>query len=192
MISGSELAHLDYRISDHINRIRAVIRSTEDLKTITERVLHSTDLLLRTDVNLTGEQRQAPQSGYNRNLLHQDEENGFVVMAMVWAPEASTPVHDHGTWGIAGVAEGSLRVTDYERIDNGTIAGKAILHEVGISTAGVGDSTRLLSPDDDIHKVENASDGVTISIHTYGMKIDACNIFDLEKNTIKWTELETN
>lgn len=105
---------------------------------------------------------------YGRNLLHRDEEYGFVVIAMVWPPGTGSPAHDHGTWGVVAVAENEIEVVNYERRDDGSVPNHAELIPVLTVSAPRGSVGHVLPPWNDYHALTNHTGRVSISIHTYG------------------------
>ena len=53
-------------------------------------------------------------------LFYEDPEYGFVLNALIKAPNLRTSVHDHGqSWTLYGVLEGAEKVTRFERMDDG-------------------------------------------------------------------------
>ena len=61
-------------------------------------------------------------------VLHEDEEYGFFVGALVREPHHRAGVHDHGsTWTIYGVLDGEERTHIYDRLDDGNRLGHAEL-----------------------------------------------------------------
>ena len=176
-------------LNEHIKRVRQILSKDLNERDIIDQVVVSTATLLKEPISLGSDHLKTPAEGYGRNLLNQDPIFGFVVVAMVWPPKEGTPVHDHGTWGVVGVAEGGLSVTNYIRNDDGSQSGHASLAELGTISARAGDATYVLPPDEDIHKVWNSTAEQSISIHTYGMTINRCNVFDIKANSVEQIEL---
>lgn len=53
-------------------------------------------------------------------LFYEDPDFGFVLNALIKAPNVKTSVHDHGeSWTLYGVLEGGERVTRFDRLDDG-------------------------------------------------------------------------
>ena len=105
---------------------------------------------------------------YQQYLLHCDSRERFSVVSFVWGLGQSTPIHDHGVWGLVGVLRGVERVERFRRLPAGDLAadGEALLKEgeVDAVSPGIGD----------IHRVTNGlSDRPSISIHVYGANIGA-------------------
>jgi len=177
------------RMDDHIERVRHCLSMRTDEKGIIDMVTKSTASLVQTPISLPPENLKTPVEGYGRNLLYQDPDYGFVMVAMVWPPEVGTPVHDHGTWGVVGVNEGRLNVTNYSRDDDGSDPERADLSKLDTISAGEGMAAHVLPPDEDIHKVWNPTAKRAVSIHTYGESVNVCNVFDLDEGTIEQRRL---
>ncbi|MEP7023976.1 MAG: cysteine dioxygenase family protein [Actinomycetota bacterium] len=114
---------------------------------------------------LTSAERAGDPDGYVCHLLHTEPDGSFSVCALVWRPGQVTPIHDHVTWCVFGVLQG----TEYEELyalrDDG-----ASLAEVGSSANAAGEVSGF-APPGDIHRVRNCGDGVAISLHVYGADI---------------------
>lgn len=83
---------------------------------------------------------------------------------MVWAPGQSTPAHDHLTWCVVGVYEGVERETVYRTVDGRLVESAVTEHRRGDVVCYGVDAA-------DIHRVENATERLAISIHVYGTNI---------------------
>ncbi len=103
--------------------------------------------------------------GYRQHLLHVAEDGAFSLVALVWLPGQTTPVHDHLSWCVVGVHTGEEYETRY-RLD----ADGARLLVDGTALAGPGTVTGLLPPGD-IHRVTNTSSITAISLHVYGLDV---------------------
>ena len=79
-------------------------------------------------------------------------------------------MHDHGTWAVVVGIEGKEKETMWRRNDDGAQPGYADLEQgtEGIMTAGK--VSCLLTGD--IHTVWNVSDGISLSLHTYGKHVN--------------------
>src|SRR5579863_1399063 len=54
---------------------------------------------------------------YARRLVYDDPSTGVSVLAMVWAPGQSTPLHDHsGLWVVEAVLAGEIETVPYHLI----------------------------------------------------------------------------
>jgi len=141
--------------------------------------------LVAEPLELRPDQRVLPAAGYGRNLLYEDPDYGFVVLAMVWPGGISGSPHDHGTWGVVAVAEGQVEVEDYAVVDAGE---RWELASRGTIVGGIGATATVLPPDHDVHRVGNAApDRVAVSIHTYGRSLGPCRVID-PSGEVRWVE----
>src|SRR5579862_1032294 len=54
---------------------------------------------------------------YARRLVYDDPSTGVSVLAMVWAPGQSTPLHDHsGLWVVEAVLAGEIESVPFELV----------------------------------------------------------------------------
>jgi len=100
---------------------------------------------------------------------------------MVWPPGFQGDAHDHGTWGTVGVLEGTVRIVNYGREDDGSDPDRIELIELSRIEAGPGAIATVLPPYEDFHSVGNASEGApAITLHTYGYENPVSRHVDLE------------
>ena len=159
-----------------ISRLRGFVISFAELLGATrderEIVESGTKLLARLvahDDWLPDEYAVPHADRYQQYLLHCDSRERFSVVAFVWGPGQSTPIHDHRVWGLVGVLRGTEATERFTRGPDGS------LHSAGppeILRAGDVDA---VSPHiGDIHRVSNANgDTPSVSIHVYGGNIGA-------------------
>lgn len=88
---------------------------------------------------LPPEFRVGDPAGYRQHLLHVADDGSFSVVALVWLPGQSTPVHDHCSWCVVGVYTGEEHETRYRDRDG-------VLVVDGTDTAGPGAVSGLLPP----------------------------------------------
>jgi len=77
--------------------------------------------------------------------------------------------HDHGVWEILFVYRGALEHTVYERVDDGSVAGRAVLRDHQCATLHPGDCA-VVAPPRDIHGFRALTDGtwgITVSRGLY-------------------------
>ena len=56
---------------------------------------------------LSAAERAGDPAGYRSYLMHSEPDGSFSVVAVVWRPGQVTPIHDHVTWCVAGVLQGT-------------------------------------------------------------------------------------
>jgi predicted metal-dependent enzyme (double-stranded beta helix superfamily) len=115
---------------------------------------------------LTADHLAGDPAGYQTHPVHVEPDGSFSVAVMVWRPGQVTPVHDHVSWCVTGVLEG----TEYEEIfgpgpgrapDGGSLVAVARRQNPAGTIAG-------FAPPGDIHRVRNSGTGVAVSMHVYG------------------------
>jgi predicted metal-dependent enzyme (double-stranded beta helix superfamily) len=102
---------------------------------------------------------------YARHLIHCDPAGRWCAVAIVLARGQSTPIHNHTTWGVIGVVEGQEREVRYQRVPSGELV------EIGTRFNAPGEMSVVIPPRD-IHRIEGAAEGPTVSIHVYGGDVD--------------------
>lgn len=114
---------------------------------------------------------------YAQYLLHCDPLERFSVVSFVWGPGQRTPVHDHTVWGLVGVLRGAECAEAFELRDG-------LPHDLGTSQTMTAGQIEAVSPTiGDWHRVTNASDDVSISIHVYGGNVGKLNRHKLDEKT---------
>lgn len=112
---------------------------------------------------LTPEQRLGDPERYVQHILHVEPGGAFSVVALVWRPGQTTPIHDHVSWCVVGVLHGD----EYEEIFE---VDGPVLRRVSESVNATGEVCGF-APPGDIHRVRNVGDDVAVSIHVYGANI---------------------
>ena len=115
---------------------------------------------------LSPEQLAGDPGGYQTHLVHAEPDGSFSVVVMVWLPGQRTPVHDHLTWCVTAVLQG----TEYEEVYRLISGGEARLQTVARNANPVG-TVSGFAPPGDIHQVTNIGDEVAVSMHVYGTDI---------------------
>jgi 3-mercaptopropionate dioxygenase len=163
-MNSSQLLETDHRLGTLIGSVRSVTqrklswRQTADL--VAERLGRH---LPEADV-LTADQRQGDPAGYQCHLLHSEADGSFSILALVWLPGQATAIHDHVTWCVSAVIQGTEREERYLPHNSGH------LKPAGTATNFVGDVSAL-APPGDIHLVRNADAETAISLHIYGTDV---------------------
>ena len=106
---------------------------------------------------------------YTQHVLHVSPDRSHSVVALVWYPGQHTPIHDHVSWCVVGVYEGTESQTLYHLSED---RDGLCLVEKGRERATRGTCTSLIPPAENIHKVANDGSGLAISIHVYGADIE--------------------
>jgi predicted metal-dependent enzyme (double-stranded beta helix superfamily) len=77
--------------------------------------------------------------GRKNLLLHTDEENGFVVNAVVRRPHRKGNAHDHSqAWVLYALLDGQESLERYDRLDDGSRPGYAEIKLASVTTGSAG------------------------------------------------------
>ena len=101
--------------------------------------------------------------GYQTHLVHAEPDGSFSIVVMVWLPGQTTPVHDHLTWCVTAVLQG----TEFEEV----YAHRGDHLETVARNANPVGTVSGFAPPGDIHKVTNSGDATAVSMHVYGTDI---------------------
>ena len=110
------------------------------------RALVRSPLVERVHDELAGNVHSGRQSG----PLYTDE-SGLTLVRGRFEPDALTPIHNHGSWGIIGVYRGRDRYQIWRRLDTRHGPGSAHVELVEERVLGPGDIAILPPPPQDIH-----------------------------------------
>ena len=175
-----------YDLSQYIEDLRRITREETDDKKILQRVAPLAQKLATLPSLIKDEFYHCnEEQGFSFHLLHEDEDHSNAVFVLAWLPNRGTLAHNHKTWGVVVGVEGEERETWWLRKDDGSKLGYAELERQTENQVGPGQVSCVLP--EDIHTVWNHSDGVTLSLHTYGKHINFTgrSEFDPEARTEK-------
>ncbi len=131
----------------------------------------------------------SPQSGMGGGisswLVYRSADRAFTLMSLVVPPGSATPVHDHLSWGLVGLYDGTQEERVY-REGGGNGGGHRQLELVTVRSLQVGQFYDLFPPENDIHSVKTTSPTASISLHLLANDIGCIwrHTYDLERNTI--------
>jgi 3-mercaptopropionate dioxygenase len=143
-----------------IDGVRGAVATHADWSRTAELVAGQLRLHLPTPDVLTAEQRLGSPDGYTSHTLHVEPDGSFSIIAVVWRPGQLTRIHDHVTWCVVGVIQG----TEHEELFDKNLA---LVRE---NDNRVGDVSGF-APPGDIHRVHNTHDITAISVHVYGTDV---------------------
>ena len=157
-------AHAGRSLGNLVSAVRGATRTGDSWAETADLVADVLWLHLPGPEILTAEQRYGDPAGYRCHLLHAEPDGSFSIVALVWRPGQATPIHDHVTWCVFGVIQGTEHEERYVLRDDGW------LEQDGASVNVTGDVAGL-APPGDIHRVHNAGAETAISLHVYGTDI---------------------
>jgi predicted metal-dependent enzyme (double-stranded beta helix superfamily) len=143
--------------------VRRAVRSGGSWQEIADRVTTTLRGRLPGPDLLSAEQLAGDPSGYQAHLVHAEPDGSFSIVVMVWRPGQQTSVHDHLTWCVTAVLQG----TEYEEV----YANRGDHLEVVARNANPVGTVSGFAPPGDIHQVTNIGDTIAVSMHVYGTDI---------------------
>ena len=105
---------------------------------------------------------------YARRLVHADPTGRFTVLALIWSPGQASPIHAHKTWCALGVHSGALSESFFQ-----APCGATRTHYLSTRPRCTGTSSHGAADPSLIHQIANRGDGPAVSIHVYGVGLDA-------------------
>jgi predicted metal-dependent enzyme (double-stranded beta helix superfamily) len=100
------------------------------------------------------------------------QEGSACLQVFVWPAGATTPIHDHTSWGAYHCVFGSLLEERYERLDNGFRPNTAHLQKLWERIWSRQDGASTVRPyEAGIHRVANPGSRPAISMHLYGPRM---------------------
>jgi predicted metal-dependent enzyme (double-stranded beta helix superfamily) len=145
--------------------VRAVLGKSGDWQDTARRVAAELERGLPSPDILSARQQIGAPEGYRSYVLHTEPNGAFSIVALVWRPGQTTPIHDHVTWCVFGVIQG----VEHEELFALDDANQCLV-EAGSTTNEAGDVSGF-APPGDIHRVRNVGDCTAISLHVYGTDI---------------------
>lgn len=103
-------------------------------------------------------------------LLSEENDHRFALYLSTGLPGRSSPPHNHTTWAVIAGIDGEEENRVYERLDDGSVPGKANVkvREKFVVKRGAG----ICFMPDDIHSIHVVSDVPTRNFHMYGRSVE--------------------
>ena len=102
--------------------------------------------------------------------LHEEPDHTLAIFVVTWLPGEETPPHDHETWAVIAGLRGHETQHWWRRIDDGSVAGHA--HVARDFGERIDENAIIAMPSDAIHSLQNDSDGISVTLHIYGVNVD--------------------
>jgi predicted metal-dependent enzyme (double-stranded beta helix superfamily) len=106
--------------------------------------------------------------GYSQYLLYRSSDRNVAIVALVIAPGVRMPIHDHDTWGVTGLYQGSQVNRVFRQEES---RGRSKLSQTRKQKLKSGDVAVILPPGEDIRMVEATSKIPAVSISVLGADI---------------------
>lgn len=139
-------------IAAFIADVKQILAEDQASNTGLERIAELMHGLVRSPIVETVHEDLAGNvhTGRQSKPLYNDE-SGLTLVRARFGPEALTPIHSHGSWGVVGVYRGRDRYQSWRRLDTGTGAGSAQVEMIEERIMEPGDVAILPPPPQDIH-----------------------------------------
>jgi predicted metal-dependent enzyme (double-stranded beta helix superfamily) len=139
-----------------IAQTMAEARRAIDADGVTDAAMRRIQQALRALATTPGLLEQAALAGLHGSgagaaALASEGIDGLTLMLARFPPDAPTPVHDHGSWGVSCVVAGRDRYVHWERLDDGRDPDRAQVRVRYETVLGPGDSVCWSDPPGDIH-----------------------------------------
>lgn len=148
-------------------RALALLDSDEDGKNRPEIARLLQELALQPDILPKVELARLHDAGSTATILHQGDDGRGALMLLRLPDDAPTPVHNHNTWGVAAVIEGTNRYWRWERLDDLRDPEHAELHLAEVFDHGPGEYVLWGDPPHDLH-AQQGVDGVAYEFIFFG------------------------
>lgn len=104
------------------------------------------------------------ETGWEVSVLYDEPFFPLTVQLVAWAPGVTSPIHNHGCWGLVALLDGEEKNTFWRR--SSTAESPDRIEAAGDCLLNPGDILCLMP--DAIHHVEAMGDRPTISFNLYG------------------------
>lgn len=151
-----------------IGEVRGIVREGGSEEETTAKVAERLRPALDAPDLLSPDQLLVKRGGFTLNRVHIESDDSFSIGVGIWDVGETTPIHDHGTWGVIGIYRGTEREESFLREGSRVMEGTVRIAPDGTRLAGAGDVFICCTTDQDVHRVSCASDEPVVGIHVYG------------------------
>ncbi|MCY4385316.1 MAG: cysteine dioxygenase family protein [Nitrospinae bacterium] len=171
------------KMNDFINQVREIVKTGGTEEEVTARVAVVLEPILDEPNLLNADQLLVKKEGFTLNRIHVEPDESFSIGAGIWDVGQTTPIHDHGTWGVIGIYRGMENEESFLREGPREEGARVNLKPQGKRLAGPGDVFVCCTKDQDVHRVSCASPEPVVGIHVYGDDLAKLTRYKYEEST---------
>jgi hypothetical protein len=172
---------MSYEFQDFIEDVRTTLRRGQG-KADVEAVRGQLARLLANPAFVEHTCGAGAKPGLHR--IHVDPELGFEVLAYVNEKPRQSPPHDHGaSWAVYGQAVSHTDMTEYRRVDDGSVPGKAKLEETRRYRLNPGEVGMFLGRE--IHAIDYPAESRFVRVTGTNLDRIERNAYDLETGGVR-------
>ena len=155
-------------MEEFIKEVDILVNEIQDELELTSKISIIMNSILENPFLLTKEQLLVKKDGFTLNRVHIATDESFSIGVGIWDVGQTTPIHDHGTWGVIGIYRGMEKEESFSSIGTRKNGSTAIINPIGNRLAKPGETFVCCTKDTDLHRVTCASDEPVVGIHVYG------------------------
>lgn len=182
---------VDQLIEDAIERSVTEARQAIDRHGVSEKAMQAIQKALRKLASTPGlgeatSLQELHRSGAAASVLASEGPEGITLVYGRFPPEQPTPVHDHGSWGVAYVLAGKDRYIHWKRLDDASDPHQAALAVEYDRVLEPGDSVYWFEPPSDIHSQQGYDGETAWELVMFGhdpMQVDR-HYFDVDSGEV--------
>ena len=166
-------------------------RQAIDQHGVSEMAMQAIQKVLRNLASMSGlgeaaSLQELHKSGAAATVLASEGTEGITLVYARFPPEQPTPIHDHGSWGVAHVLSGRDRYIHWKRLDDGSDPRQARLEVDYDRILEAGDSVYWFDPPHDIHSQQGHNGETAWELVMFGhdpMQVDR-HYFDVDSGEV--------
>ncbi|MED5579879.1 MAG: cysteine dioxygenase family protein [Nitrospinota bacterium] len=155
-------------MQNFIKEVQVLVDEIQDEVALTSKISIGMEPILKDPLLLTDEQLLVKKNGFTLNCVHIAPDESFSIGVGIWDIGQTTPIHDHGTWGVIGIYKGIEKEESFSNLGTRENGSKVTMSPLGNRLAKPGDTFVCCTKDTDLHRVSCASDEPVVGIHVYG------------------------
>lgn len=153
-----------YRLFRFLTDLEDILLNTQDDRDRAKAIMPLVRHLLTSSYWLQMEyDSPSPKTGWSVKTLYREPEYPLTVQMVAWKPGTTSPIHNHATWGIVALIDGTEKNCFYKR--SPTAGQRDRLELVGEQVLQPGEIIGFMPGA--IHSIESMAD-TTISFNIYG------------------------